>query len=140
MFTSLLPDDLDYRIFFTPYAQRYYLKRFAREYPGRRWEVTQDSIFQDLKRIHVLKDGQQVDELKRGAGCILFKYDFAVAQSGMSPKAAGNRCIVFLDTASHRQDVLLVYKKGDVPKNTSETSYVYGLLQEHFEELWEKLD
>lgn len=140
MFISPLPDELDYRIYFTPYAERYHVKRFAKEYPGKRWIVTRDSIFQDLKRIHVLKDGQQVDELKRGKDCILFKYDFAVAQSGMSPKSAGNRCIVFLNTATHRQDILLVYSKGDVPKNASENSYIHGVIRVQFKDLWNRLD
>ena len=140
MFTSLLPDNEDYRIFFSPYAERYFIKRFAKEYKGKRWEVTLDSIFQDLKRVHSMQMSQQVDELKHGDGCKLFKYDFTVAQSGVSPKASGNRCIVFLDTARHRQDVLMVYSKTDLPKNTGETQYIYKTIEDQFKELWEKLD
>lgn len=139
MFTNLLPDDDDYRIFFTPYAQRYYIKRFAKDYKGKRWIVTQDSIFQDLKRVHSMQKSQQVDELKHGYSCKLFKYDFAVAQSGLSPKASGNRCIIFLDTASHRQDVLLVYGKTDLPKNVRETQYIFDTVQEQFNDIWKRL-
>ena len=140
MFTNPLPDNEDYRIFFSPYAERHFIKRFAKEYKGKRWEVTLDSIFQDLKRVHSMQMSQQVDELKHGDGCKLFKYDFTVAQSGVSPKASGNRCIVFLDTARHRQDVLMVYSKTDLPKNTGETQYIYKTIEEQFKELWEKLD
>ena len=139
MFTNPLPDSEDYRIFFTDYAERHHIKRFAKDYKGKRWLITQDSIFQDLKRVHSMQMTQQVDELKNGENCRLFKYDFAVAQSGVSPKASGNRCIVFLDIAAHRQDVLMVYGKGDLPKNTSETQYIHKILQAEFKELWERL-
>jgi hypothetical protein len=140
MFTDPLPDNDDYRIFFSDYAQRHFIKRFAKDYKGRRWEVTMDSIFQDLKRVHSMQMSQQVDELKRGDGCKLFKYDFTVAQSGISPKASGNRCIVFLDTARHRQDILMVYGKTDLPKNSGETQYIYKTIEEQFKDLWERLD
>lgn len=140
MFTNQLPDNDDYRIFFTDYAERHNIKRFAKDYKGKRWIITRDSIFQDLKRVHSMQMTQQVDELKSGEGCKLFKYDFAVAQSGVSPKASGNRCIVFLDSIRHRQDVLMVYGKGDLPKNIKETQYIYSIVQENFSELWKKLN
>lgn len=140
MFTSHLPDNEDYRIFFTDFAQRYFFKRFAKDYKGKRWIVTVDSIFQDLKRIHSIQMTQQVDELKHGDGCKLFKYDFAVAQSGISPKASGNRCVVFLDANSHRQEILILYGKGDLPKNMNETQYIYKIVADQFKELWERLD
>ncbi len=139
MFTNPLPDSEDYRIFFSEYAQNHYINRFEKNYRGKRWVITQDSIFQDLKRVHSMQLSQQVDELKHGEGCKLFKYDFAVAQSNISPKKSGNRCIVFLDTKSHRQDVLLVYSKNDLPKNMSETQYIYKTVAEHFRDLWERL-
>lgn len=140
MFTNPLPDNEDYRIFFTEYAERHHIKRFAKDYKGKRWVVTLDSIFQDLKRIHELQKLQQVDELKSGKDCKLFKYDFSVAQSGVSPKASGNRCIIFLDIVRHRQDVLMVYGKGDLPKNTNETKYIYDVVAKEFPLLWDKLD
>lgn len=139
MFTNPLPDDEDYRVFFTEYAERHHIKRFTKEYKGKRWVVTIDSIFQDLKRVHSMQMSQQVDELKCGSDCKLFKYDFAIAQSGISPKASGNRCVIFLDTKEHRQDVLFVYGKGDLPKNTKETQFIYQLVQQNFPELWARL-
>lgn len=140
MFTNPLPSDQDYLVVFSEYAQRYYIKRFAKEYKGKRWELTQDSIFQELKRVHNLQSTQQVDQLKIGDRCILFKYDFAIAQSGISPKASGNRCIVFLDIAKRHQTVLVVYGKGDLPKNQHETRWCLEIAQKQFPELWRRLD
>lgn len=139
MFTSPLPDNEDYRIFFTEYADRHYIKRFAKDYKGRCWIVTKDSIFQDLKRVHSMQVTQQVDELKHGENCKLFKYDFAIAQSGVSAKRSGNRCVVFLDSRHHRQDVLMLYGKDDIPKNMSETQYIYSTVKSQFEKLWIRL-
>src|SRR5690606_15036302 len=99
------------------------------DYKGKRWEITLDSIFQDLKRVHSMQLTQQIDELKHGDNCKLFKYDFAIAQSGVSPKASGNRCIVFLDVTRHRQDILMVYGKSDLPKNMKETQFIYQTIE-----------
>lgn len=140
MFTNLLPDDEDYLVFFSDYAERHYLKSFSKKYKGKRWQITLDSIFQDLKRIRALQSTQQVDELKRGQDCKLFKYDFAVAQTGVSPKASGNRCIVFLDSKTHKQEVLVVYSKNDLPKKTKETQYIYQVVQDNFPQFWARLD
>lgn len=140
MFTSRLPNDDDYRVVFSTYAQRHFIKRFTKDYKGKQWAVTQDSIFQDLKRIHALVDTQQVDELKCGEDCILFKYDFAVAQTKVSPKTSGNRCLVFLDIARQLQTVLLAYGKGDLPKNQQETACILGVARSKFPELWQRLD
>jgi hypothetical protein len=140
MFTSQLPNNDDYRVIFSPYAERHFIKRFAKDYKGKRWEVTRDSIFQDLKRIHALTSSQQVDELRSGAECILFKYDFAVAQTNVSPKASGNRCLIFLDTAKQLQTVLLLYGKGDLPKNLSETQYLFSMVKNEFGDLWLRLE
>lgn len=139
MFTNLLTDDVDYLVFFSDYSDRHYLKKFAKKYKGKRWQITLDSIFQDLKRIRALQSTQQVDELKHGQDCKLFKYDFTVAQSGVSPKASGNRCIVFLDSKTHKQTILFVYCKNDLPKNVSETKYIYKLVEKNFLNFWERL-
>lgn len=139
MFTSRLPNDDDYRVVFSEYADKHYIKRFAKSYKGRQWAVTQDSIFQDLKRVHALVGTQQVDELRCGENCILFKYDFAVAQTGVSSKASGNRCLIFLDTKRQLQTVLLVYNKGDLPKNQSETACILSIAKKEFPQLWSRL-
>lgn len=140
MFTNRLPNDEDYRVVFSPYAERHFIKRFAKDYRGKQWIVTKDSIFQDLKRIYALTSSQQVDELKRGTDCVLFKYDFAVAQTRISPKASGNRCIVFLDVKRQLEIVLILYGKTDLPKDTSETQFVLKTVQAEFPELWQRLD
>ena len=139
MFTSRLPD-ADYRIVFSVYAERHFLKGFTKKYPGKQWQVTQQSIFDSLRRIHTIQQTQQADELKAGPECILFKYDFAVAKTNVSAKTSGNRCIVFLDCKSLQGTVLLIYGKTDLPKNQSETQFIMRTVENEFSELWKKLN
>ena|SRR6266550_737615 len=140
MFSNPLPDNDDYRVVVSTYAERYYFKRFTKDYKGIRWDVTRRSILEQLKRVHAIQDSMKVDELKRGSGCLLFKFDFAVAQTNVSPKASGNRCIVFLDAEIHQQTILLAYGKGDIPKNQPESQWDLKMVETHFPDLWNRLD
>ncbi|MGI9027508.1 MAG: hypothetical protein ACR2FM_01530 [Candidatus Saccharimonadales bacterium] len=140
MFSNPLPDNEDYRVVVSSYAKRYYIKRFSKDYKARVWVATERSILEQLKRIHAVQRSAKVDELKRGSGCLLFKYDFAVAQTNVSPKASGNRCVVFLDSQTHIQTILLVYGKGDLPKNKAETQFIFQTISDEFNNLWERLN
>lgn len=139
MFSNQLPDDDNYRVIVGAYAMRHFIKRFAKDYKGKRWDITFASVEQDLHRIHALQKTQQVDELKRGSGCILFKYDFTIAQSGVSPKASGNRCVIFLDAEKHVQTILMMYGKSDLPKNQGETEWIYSTIKSEYKTIWERL-
>lgn len=139
MFSSQLPDDHDYRVVFGIYARNHFVKRFIKDYKGKRWDVTVLSIEAELRRIYELQLTQRVDELQRGSGCVLFKYDFTVAQSNISPKASGNRCVVFLDTETHAQTILMLYGKTDLPKNQSETAWILKTVQDEYKDFWNRL-
>ena len=79
----LINDDNLFSVRYSDYAKGHYLKRFEKAYKGKQWEITQDSIFQDLSRIKTgdsdLQRSQQVDELWQKDNYWLFKYDFRVA-------------------------------------------------------------
>ncbi|MCY4010546.1 MAG: hypothetical protein OXF30_00540 [Candidatus Saccharibacteria bacterium] len=139
MFTNHLPDNEDYQVVFSEYAKRHFLKDFVKKYRGKRWEVTQESIKQNLRRIRALQDTQQVNELRWSGKLWLFKYDFAVAQTNISPKASGNRCLVFLDATRHLQTILLIHHKSHLPEKKGETAYLLQTAKEQFSGFWEKL-
>ena len=132
MFTNRLPDDIDYRVVFSDYANRHFLKRFEKDYKGKRWLVTQKSILAQLRRVHALQDTQQVDQLFYGNGFLIFKYDFAVAQTHISAKKSGNRCVIFLDKKTNLQTILVIYGKTDLPKNQNENSYIQAVIKSEF--------
>jgi len=125
MFTHLLfKDNKLLTVKFDEYADRHFLKRFKKDYKGKQWEITEESIFEDLSRIKMsdLQITQQVDELWHKNHYWIFKYDFRIAKTNESTKSSGNRCIVFLDNANNKILILIIYGKGDLPKNTGEQS------------------
>ena len=129
MFTHrIFNDNSLFTVEFGDYAKRHYLKRFEKEYIGKQWDITVDSIFQDLARIKAsdsdLQKTQQVDELWHKDNYWVFKYDFRVAQTKESTKSSGNRCIAFLDNAANIITILIIYGKGDLPKNIGEQVFI----------------
>ena len=139
MFTHLLFNDNNlFTVKFSDYAKNHYLKRFEKDYSGKQWDVTVESIFQDLARIKTsasdLQRTQQVDELWHKDSYWIFKYDFRVAQTRESTKSSGNRCIVFLDNVMNRIEILIIFGKGDLPKNTGEQAFIEQMLTKEFQE------
>ncbi|MBQ3436740.1 hypothetical protein IJG26_02215 [Candidatus Saccharibacteria bacterium] len=126
MFTHQLSKEFDrFGVYFSAYAEQHFLKKFRKKYKGKIWEITEKSIVADLSRIsNNLQSSQQVDELKSDGKRWLFKYDFAVAKSGKSPKKSGNRCVCLLDTEKREIKILAIYTKDDLPKNMGETQWI----------------
>ena len=140
MFTNFLSnDDSLFIVKYSDYAKRHYLKRFEKDYKGKQWEITQDSIFQDLARIKTsnsdLQKSGQVDELWHKDEYWVFKYDFRVALTKESTKSSGNRCVVFLDNKTNRITILIIYGKNDLPKNIKEQVFIEQTLNKEFKEL-----
>ena len=139
MFTHLIANDNNlFTVRFSDYAKRHYLKRFAGDYKGRQWEITVESIFQDMSRIKTsdsdLQKTQQVDELWHKDDYWVFKYDFRIAQTKESTKSSGNRCIAFLDNKVNLIVILIIYGKGDLPKNIAEQAFIEQTLGKEFRE------
>jgi len=137
MFTHRIFNDNNlFVVEFSDYAKRHYLKRFEKEYIGKQWDITVESIFQDLARIKTsdsdLQKTQQVDELWHKDNYWVFKYDFRVAQTKESTKSSGNRCIAFLDNATNKIVILIIYGKGDLPKSIGEQAFIEQTLDKEF--------
>ena len=133
-------DNMLFTVKFSVYAKRHYLKRFEKDYVGRQWDITVESIFQDMSRIKTsdsdLQKTQQVDELWHKGSYWIFKYDFRVAQTKESTKSSGNRCLAFLDNAANKIEILLIFGKGDLPKNIGEQAFIEQTLTEEFQTVY----
>jgi hypothetical protein len=140
MFLHLLPStEALFSVVFSEYSKRYFCKAFEKKYKGKIWELTKAAIVVDLSRIdRKLQRTQQVDELNHKGDCWLFKYDFSVVKSGVSPKASGNRCVAFLDTGRNQVEILFIYGKGDLPKNMGEQAFIEKTLREEFSDMLAK--
>ena len=135
MFTHLLPyENSLFTVEFSNFARYHFLKRFEKDYKGRQWDITLESILQDMSRIKIsdLQKTQQVDELWHKDGYWIFKYDFRVAQTRDSTKSSGNRCIAFLDEKTYRVEILMIYGKCDLPKNIGEQAFIEHTLTAEF--------
>ena len=139
MFTHLLFNDNNlFTVKFSDYAKSHYLKRFEKNYRGKQWDITVESIFQDLARIKTsdsdLQKTSQVDELWHKDSYWIFKYDFRVAQTKESTKSSGNRCVAFLDNTTSIIIILVIYGKSDLPKNIGEQAFIEQVLSKNFRE------
>ena len=144
MFTHLLPhnDTVLFRIDFSVFSKHHYLKYFEKKYSKKAWDITTESIIQDLSRIRTsvsdLQKTMQVDELWHNNDCWIFKYDFRVAGTKTSKKTSGNRVIAFLDLSNNFIEILIIYDKGCLPKNKSETAFSEGIIKEEFPDYFKK--
>lgn len=135
MFTHLLPScEVLFAVRWSDYAERHFRKDFRRKYKSGIWDVTEDSIRQDLARIghasHDLQRSQQVDELWHEGNIWVFKYDFRVARTTVSAKTSGNRVVGVLDARTGVIEIIMIYGKTDLPKNMSETQYIKKVVGE----------
>jgi hypothetical protein len=139
MFTHLLFNDNNlFTVQFSDYARLHYLKRFEKDYRGKQFDITVESIFQDMSRIKTcgsdLQKTQQADELWQKDSYWIFKYDFRVAQTRDSTKSSGNRCVAFLNNDVNKILILLIYGKGDLPKNIGEQAFIEKTLDEEYQD------
>lgn len=144
MFIHLLnKTDVLLGVKFTPYAEKHFLNKFKKNYPGRQWDYTEQSIKQDLARLRItnnnIQESSQIDELKYKNNKWLAKYDFKIAGTNVSKKASGNRCVIYIDNAKDRIDILLIYNKNDLPKNKGETKYIMDEVTNNFSEIIKEL-
>ena len=143
MFTRLVPanDNILFRVDFSDYSERHFLKYFEKKYPKKDWGVTVESIKQELSRIGTtvsdLQKSSQVDELWSKDNRWIFKYDFRVAKTKFSAKSSGNRIVAFLDRSKNVIEILMIYDKICLPKNKSETDFIRDTIKENFPEYWE---
>ena len=144
MFTHPLAEDNSLvRVEFSTFSKKHFLKHFLKDYRGKRWKVTEDSIIEDLRRIKVrnynLQNTQQVDELWHKNDYWIFKYDFAIAGTKKSPKNSGNRCVVYLDENNNFAEILVIYRKDDLPKNSGEQQWIKQTIQASFKDYYSKV-
>jgi len=137
MFTHRIFNDNNlFTVEFSNYSKSHYLKKFEKEYKGKQWNITVESIIQDLARLKTsnsdLQKTQQVDELWHKDNYWIFKYDFRVAQTKESTKSSGNRCVAFLDNEENKTIILLIYGKDDLPKNIGEQVFIEQTLDKEF--------
>lgn len=129
----------NYNVSVSDYAQRHYIKSFAKNYKGK-WDETLQALIATSERIDNMLRYSRADLLKYGNYTKLVKLDFAVSGRKESPKQAGNRCILFVNEKLRTVEVLLIFAKTDLPKNRGETQFIIQTVKNEFPQLWSKLE
>ena len=103
----------NYRVQFEPFAERHYIYKFHKAYKDK-WLATERTIIAVCEHIDNMLLYNRADLISISGCYKLVKLDFAVDGTRMSPKASGNRCILFVDEDMRAVKILLVYSKNDI--------------------------
>lgn len=124
----------EYAVVFEPFTRNHYAKMFEKKYKYA-WIITERAIGAVLARADALLAHRidKLDKIKECAGGIVYKYDFSVAGTNVSPKKAGNRCIVLFQKQERTVRVLLVYGKTHVV-GSNETLWWKGIVKKQYPE------
>lgn len=128
-------DRLNYNVEFEPFTERHYIKKFQKEYKGQ-WLRTKQAIIDVCARIDNMLLYNRADLITSNGGKQLVKLDFAVAGTNVSPKASGNRCILFVDNDVRLVRILLVYSKDEISE-PNETQKWKGVIKREYEDVGE---
>ena len=106
-------DQFNYRVEFEDFTERYYIKKFRKKYKDK-WLATEKIIRNVCERIDNMLLHNRADLIYSAGIYKLVKLDFAVEGTQISPKASGNRCILFINEDIRLVKVLLVYSKNEI--------------------------
>jgi len=127
-----------YSVFIEDFADRHYIRSFAKKYKGKQWEITLTAIKEILARYDNIAPQNHSTDSKLDIICpcngyILVKLDFRIAGSNVSAKSSGNRVIAAIDTVNRIIKILLVYSKNDIgPPN--ESARWKNMIAQYYEE------
>ena len=106
-------DQHKYKVVFEDFTKRHFIKNFEKKSKSQ-WNKTQEDIIFVCEHIENMLLTKRADLISVADNCRLVKLDFAIFGIKISPKASGNRCILFLDDDMGIVKILLVYSKNDI--------------------------
>lgn len=128
--------DINFKVEFSNFAERHFCKDFLKKYKSKAWSITYQSIIDVLKKSFGFQQTKLIDNIKfsQEEDIGIFKLDFRVAGTNISPKASGNRVIFSLCNKSGYVKILLVYGKDYCAKKQSETRWILEHVKTNFPE------
>lgn len=128
-------DRCKYSVIFDDYTTRHYVKNFEKKYKNN-WAKTLETIGFECEHIESMLSTNRADLISAVDGYRLVKMDFAIFGIKVSPKASGNRCVLFLNDATKSVTVLLVYSKNDISTH-NETQEWKRIIKNQYPEIGE---
>ncbi|OGL95282.1 hypothetical protein A2258_01595 [Candidatus Uhrbacteria bacterium RIFOXYA2_FULL_41_8] len=129
---------IDYLVDFEKFAERHFIKRFAKKYKSA-WVATRKALDQQLRRPDILLKRSIAEMIVANKYYQICKVEFRIAGPGKSRKASGNRCIVVLNNGLRTVRVLCVYHKADLEGPGNETTKWKKIICDAFPEFMDLL-
>lgn len=131
------PLSQNYSCSWSKYAERHYAKVFSKRYKNA-WQATRNDITNVCEHIDAMLVYERADVIADTGTQKIVKLDFAIEGMRISPKASGNRCILFIDEVKRHVEVLIVYSKNEIePPN--ETAKWKRIIRTEYSEIAERL-
>ena len=124
-----------YRVEFDDFTERHFGKKFEKKYKNQ-WTETRKDIARFCERIEKTINTNRMRLISSNGRYRLVKMYFTVLGTKLSPKAAGNRCILVVDDEKRLVRMLLVYAKGDL-RGAGETTRWKMIIKEQFPDIGE---
>lgn len=126
--------DLSFRVEFSLYAETHFCRDFYKKYKGKQWVETKKTIVDTLQRAFLVQQTSLIDVLKYSQedNIGIFKFDFKVAGTDVSPKTSGNRAIFSLCNKTGNIKILLVYGKNHCDKKSTENQWIIEQVKHNF--------
>jgi hypothetical protein len=103
-----------YTVTVEEYAQRHYIRTFAKKYKGA-WDLTFEVLREEFERFDILLQKSIAEEITdKNSDIIICKTEFKIAGTQESRHGSGNRCIVAKHKSASKICVLLIYHKNDL--------------------------
>src|SRR3989344_1417391 len=106
---------MHYRVVFDPFAERHFIKTFARKYQGA-WDRTRKVLELEFSLVDLLFEKSIAEFIHQSedGDVRICKTEFKIAGTQAGRHASGNRCIIAIHKDAAFVRVLLVYSKSDV--------------------------
>ena len=129
-------NDISFKVDFSSYAETHFCREFYKKYKGKQWVETRRTIVDTLQRAFLVQQTNLIDILKYSQEdkIGIFKYDFKIAGTNISPKTSGNRVIFSLCNNTGNIKILLVYGKNHCNKKGTETQWIFEHIKSNFPE------
>ena len=101
---------IEYRAVFEPFAEKHYIKSFAKKYKGA-WDFTFNLLEKEFGQIDLLFEKSIAEIITDSKNIKICKVEFKIAGTNQSRKGSGNRCIVAIHKDANMVNVLLIYHK-----------------------------
>lgn len=126
--------DLSFQVEFSDYSETHFCKDFYKKYKGKQWVETKRTIKDTLQRVFLVQQTNLIDVLhySQEDNIGIFKFDFKIAGTNVSPKSSGNRAIFALCNNTGFIEILLIYGKGHCDKKRSETQWLNEEIKNNF--------